>query len=107
VFLWKDFQAKNNNELLKNVGNFTNRCLKFIKSNFDGAVPKYEGELDEKDKEFLGSLHDKLKQFINVFEEIKISDALKVAMEASSLCNTYMQEQEAWVLIKTNLKRCK
>lgn len=32
VFLWKDFAAKNNNELLKNIGNFTNRCLKFIKS---------------------------------------------------------------------------
>lgn len=43
VFLWKDFVAKNNNELLKNIGNFTNRCLKFIKAQFDGTVPEYEG----------------------------------------------------------------
>lgn len=49
VFLWKDFVAKNNNELLKNVGNFTNRCLKFIKSSFKGIVPDYEGSILEQD----------------------------------------------------------
>jgi len=41
--LWKDFVAKNNNELLKNLGNFSNRMLKFLSSNFKGVVPKYEG----------------------------------------------------------------
>lgn len=44
VFLWKDFVAKNNNELLKNLGNFSNRCLKFLSSSFGGKVPAYEGK---------------------------------------------------------------
>jgi methionyl-tRNA synthetase len=44
VFLWSDFVAKNNNELLKNLGNFTNRCLKYLASAFEGKVPAYEGK---------------------------------------------------------------
>lgn len=47
VFLWKDFVAKNNNELLKNLGNFSNRCLKFLSSSFEGKVPVYEGAKHE------------------------------------------------------------
>ena len=47
VFLWKDFVAKNNNELLKNLGNFSNRFLKFLASSFKGVVPAYEGAKHE------------------------------------------------------------
>ena len=43
VFLWADFVAKNNNELLKNLGNFSNRFLKLLASSFKGVVPAYEG----------------------------------------------------------------
>ena len=47
VFLWKDFVAKNNNELLKNLGNFSNRFLKFLASSFKGVVPAYESAKHE------------------------------------------------------------
>ena len=107
VFLWKDFVAKNNNELLKNVGNFTNRCLKFIKTAFKGIVPEYEGPLEKDDDLFIKQMHEKLVEIISLLEETKIKDGLKVAMSASSLCNTYMQEQEPWKLQKENPKRCK
>jgi methionyl-tRNA synthetase len=59
VFLWKDFVAKNNNELLKNLGNFSNRMLKFLSSNFSGIVPKYEGARNPQDNEFLKNLYEK------------------------------------------------
>lgn len=72
VFLWKDFIDKNNNELLKNVGNFTNRCLKFIKSSFKGIVPEYEGTIEKQDLDFLQSMHEKLLEIINLLEEAKI-----------------------------------
>jgi methionyl-tRNA synthetase len=52
VFLWKDFQAKNNDELLKNVGNFVNRGLKFLKNEFAGVTPKIE--LNEDDQKYIG-----------------------------------------------------
>jgi len=108
VFLWKDFVAKNNNELLKNLGNFSNRCLKFIKSSFQGVIPEYEGgQLEQQDQAFLTSLHHKFLEFIDCLEEIKIKDGLRVAMATSSLCNTYMQECEPWKLAKANPKRCK
>ena len=57
VFLWKDFVAKNNGELLANLGNFTNRVLKFLSSSFGGKVPPYEGAKDAKDQAFLKSLY--------------------------------------------------
>jgi len=47
VFLWTDFIAKNNSELLKNLGNFSNRCLMFLKSSFKGVVPEYQGARHE------------------------------------------------------------
>jgi len=71
VFLWKNFVAQNNNELLSNLGNFSNRCLKFIKSSFKGIVPEHEGgKFDEVDQAFLDSLHAKLLEFIAHLEEI-------------------------------------
>lgn len=104
VFLWKDFVAKNNNELLKNVGNFTNRCLKFVKSTYGGAVPAYEGSLEKADEEFLRSLHEKLLEFIDLLEETKLKDGLRATMAASTICNTYMTNQEPWKL-KSDPKR--
>lgn len=49
VFLWSDFLAKNNNELLANLGNFSNRILKFVPSAFDSKVPEYPGAINEED----------------------------------------------------------
>lgn len=68
VFLWKDFVAKNNNELLANLGNFTNRVLKFLSGSFGGKVPPYEGDKDDRDKAFLKSLNEKFLEFVDLME---------------------------------------
>jgi methionyl-tRNA synthetase len=106
VFLWKDFVAKNNNELLKNLGNFSNRCLKFLSSSFEGKVPVYEGAKHEQDAAFFKSIYDKFLEFVDMMEEVKIKDSLRVTMAMSSLCNAYMQETQPWVLAKSDMKRC-
>ena len=82
--------AKNNNELLKNLGNFTNRCLKFLSSGFGGNVPAYEGDRVAEDEEFIRSIYAKFEEFLQLMEDVKIKDALRVTMALSSLCNAYM-----------------
>lgn len=106
VFLWKDFVAKNNSELLKNLGNFTNRILKFLSSNFDGTVPKYEGDRHADDSKFIDSIYEKFEQLCNLMEDVKIKDSLRTTMAMSTLCNGYMTDQAPWVLIKKDKIRC-
>jgi len=106
VFLWKDFVAKNNNELLKNLGNFSNRCLKFLQSSFQGKVPAYEGPVEKVDSDFVDSLYAKFGEYHQLMEGVKIKDALRTTMALSSLCNTYLQETAPWVLAKKDPKRC-
>jgi len=106
VFLWTDFVAKNNNELLKNLGNFTNRILKFLSSAFEGKVPEYEGDRVPQDDKFIESIYAKFEEFVGLLEDVKIKDALRVSMSLSSLCNAYMQETEPWVLAKKDKVRC-
>lgn len=106
VFLWDDFAAKNNNELLKNLGNGSNRCLKFLTARFDSTVPEYKGDLHAKDQQFLNTLHTLLVEYLELMEEIKIKKSLQVAMNVSSAYNGYLQEQEPWELIKKDKARC-
>jgi len=106
VFLWKDFVAKNNNELLANLGNFTNRVLKFLSSSFEGKVPAYEGAKDAKDAAFYKAIYEKFLEFVDLMEQVKIKDSLRTAMAMSSLCNTYLQDNEPWKLAKSDPKRC-
>lgn len=68
VFLWSDFMAKNNNELLANLGNFSNRCLKFLYREFSGKVPHYEGDLNSDDKLFLDELYSKFTEYLALME---------------------------------------
>lgn len=89
VFLWQDFIDKNNNELLKNLGNFSNRCLKYLEGSFNCVVPAYEGEKHEADAAFIKTLVDFFNQYVTLMEEVKLKDALKLTMDYSSQCNTY------------------
>jgi len=63
IFLWNDFQAKNNNELLSNLGNFSNRLLKFLASSFEGKIPEYPAEAQgpngqhENDVKFISNIY--------------------------------------------------
>lgn len=109
VFLWNDFVAKNNNELLANLGNFSNRALKFTASAFDSKVPTYSGEIDPADEAFLAGLQAKVVTFMDQMEAVKLKDGLKTAMEYSSDCNGYFQQFKPWDLNKqaATKERCK
>ena len=64
VFVWNDFVAKNNNELLANVGNFSNRALKFTASAFDSKVPSYPGDLNADDTAFLSCINGRIATYM-------------------------------------------
>jgi len=90
VFIWKDFQAKNNNELLANLGNFANRLLKFVVSYSDNEVPEYLSvPRHDSDQAFVASLQSAFTVYLDNLEQVKLKDGLKAAMEVSRLCNAY------------------
>ena len=87
--MWNDFVAKNNNELLANLGNFSNRALKFTASAFESQVPKYPGPIFGADSAFLNGLNEKITSYMEKMEAVRLKDGLKTAMEYSSDCNGY------------------
>lgn len=84
-FVWSEFIAKNNNELLKNLGNFVNRVVKFCWTKFDGKVPKYELEKIDEINLLLDQYHDAMSN-------IKLRQGLQIAMSVSSRGNQYLQD---------------
>ena len=76
VFVWNDFVAKNNNELLANVGNFSNRALKFTASAFDSKVPIYPGDLNADDAAFLSCIAGRISTYMEQMEAVKLKDGL-------------------------------
>ena len=105
-FKWDDFIAKNNNELLANLGNLVNRILVFTEKNFNGKVPKYhEEKVDEVDKEFLSNVVNKFKEYVKAMSWASIREGTKLFMEISSLGNGYLQVTEPWNLLKKNSEK--
>lgn len=91
VFLWNDFVAKNNNELLANLGNFSNRILKFLAGPYKKTIPAYpEGEKQAADMSFVNGLFAKFAKYVELMEATKMKDGLRTAMEMSSDCNLYV-----------------
>ncbi|MCQ2820385.1 MAG: methionine--tRNA ligase [archaeon] len=103
-FRWDEFQAKNNNELLNNMGNLFNRVLVFINKNFEGKVPKFTPEkfTKEEDIKFLKDLLGLFNQYINYQNKTCIKDALRILMEISALGNGFLQLTTPWTLLKKN-----
>ena len=100
-FKWDDFVARNNNELLANLGNLVNRILSFTEKNFKGKIPPFHAEkLEEIDKKFLSDVLNKFKEYIKVMKEAGIKDGVKIFMEISSLGNGYLQVSQPWTLVK-------
>lgn len=91
VFSWEDFGARNNSELLANLGNFVNRVTKFAVSKLGGQVPKIE-ELNAVDKSLLDKVNAELKNYLELMEGVHLRGALKTAMAISSLGNHYLTE---------------
>ena len=100
-FLWHDFQAKHNNELLSNFANYALRVLKFINSKFDGKLPPMNStsDYDKKVIEEAKKLLNKAKQLLY---SLRFNDTLMTVMELSSLGNKYLNDREPWKLVKTN-----
>ena len=103
-FTWKDFQARNNNELVAVYGNFVNRAMVLTQKYFDSKVPAC-AELTDYDKETL-------KEFANVKAEVeklldvfKFRDAQKEAMNLARIGNKYLADTEPWKLAKTDMER--
>lgn len=103
-FMWKDFQARNNNELVAVLGNFINRALVLTQKYFDNKVPAIH-ELTDYDK-------DTLREFANVKSQIekhlnnyKFRDALKEAMNVARIGNKYLADTEPWKTAKTDMAR--
>ncbi|KAL6057084.1 methionine--tRNA ligase mes1 [Balamuthia mandrillaris] len=110
-FSWSDLVAKNNNELLANLGNFVNRCLKFTADRLDKTVSaSFDPERDllptEDKEQFLDKVNEHLRQYVEALEATKLKDGLFQAMQISKLGNQYLQDQKPWVLLSENRKRC-
>ena len=100
-FTWKDFQARNNNELVAVLGNFVNRALVLTNKYFDGRVPAADG-FTENDKVTLADI-PRLKEAVEYnLEHFRFRDALKAAMDLARLGNKYLADNEPWKLIKTD-----
>ena len=105
-FTWKDFQARNNNELLAVFGNFANRTLVLTKKYFDGIVPEL-GELNELDKAALNELKEFPERIANSLENYRFLEALNEFMNLARLGNKYLTETEPWKVFKTDVERVK
>ncbi len=99
--------AKNNSELLANLGNFSNRLLKFLASaTFGGKVPNAQAGEHPEDQKFIDQLYAKFEEYRNLLEQVKLKDGLRVCMTFSSLCNLYIQDNKPWDLAKSDAARC-
>lgn len=103
-FTWKDFQARNNNELVAVLGNFVNRALVLTDKYFEGRVPAV-GTLTEYDRETLGELPRIKAALEESIENYRFREALKEAMNIARLGNKYLADTEPWKLIKTEPER--
>ena len=103
-FTWKDFQARNNNELVAVYGNFVNRALVLTQKYFGGKVPPC-GELTEQDKEIIAEFRDVKTKVEELLEKFRFRDAQKEAMNLARIGNKYLADSEPWKVFKTDPKR--
>ena len=105
-FTWRDFQARNNNELVAVYGNFVNRALVLTQKYYDGEVPA-AGELTDYDRDTIREFTDVKAQVERLLENFRFRDAQKEAMNLARIGNKYLADSEPWKLIKTDAERVK
>ena len=105
-FTWKDYQARNNNELVAVLGNFVNRALVLTHKYYGGVVPE-AGELTDYDKEILAELPRIKTSLEDALENYRFREALKEAMNIARLGNKYLADTEPWKVVKTDPERVK
>ena len=103
-FTWRDFQARNNSELVAIYGNFVNRALVLTQKYFDGRVPAL-GELTDYDRETLHEFADVKARLEQLLDNFKFREAQKEAMNLARIGNKYLADTEPWKLAKTDMER--
>jgi len=105
-FTWKDFQARNNNELVAVYGNFVNRALVLTQKYYDGFVPAC-GELIDSDRVTIDEFKGVKAEVEGLLEKFRFRDAQKEAMNLARIGNKYLADAEPWKVIKTDPERVK
>ena len=105
-FTWKDFQSRNNSELVAILGNFVNRALVLTQKYYNGEVPAC-GELNDYDRETIAELQSIKAQLERNIENYHFREALKDAMNFARIGNKYLADTEPWKVVKTDPERVK
>ena len=105
-FMWKDFQERNNSELVAIYGNFVNRALQLTKKYFNGIVPEC-GELQDIDRQAIEEFKDVKQKVEQLLDQFKFRDAQKEAMNLARIGNKYITDCEPWKVAKTDMERVK
>lgn len=103
-FTWKDFQARNNNELVAILGNFVNRVTVLTHKYFEGKVPEAT-DLNDVDAKALADMREAAARAGAFIEDFHFRDSLKEVMEIARIGNRYLQETEPWKVAKTDMER--
>lgn len=103
-FTWRDFQARNNNELVAILGNFINRSIVLTHKYFEGKVP-VAGELTEYDNATIAEFASVKEEIEKLLQNYRFRDALKEAMNLARIGNKYLADTEPWKLAKTDMAR--
>ncbi|MDC0472112.1 methionine--tRNA ligase [Flavobacteriaceae bacterium] len=99
-FTWKDFQAKNNNELVAIFGNFINRVVVLTHKYYEGNCPKMS-LINEVDEKILNEIYSYPKKIGDLIETYKFREAVNTLIDLARLGNKYLADEEPWKLIKT------
>ena len=105
-FMWKDFQERNNSELVAIYGNFVNRALQLTKKYFNSIVPEC-GQLQDIDREAIKEFKDVKQKVEQLLDQFKFRDAQKEAMNLARIGNKYITDCEPWKVAKTDMERVK
>ena len=105
-FTWKDYQARNNNELVAVLGNFVNRALVLTQKYYEGVIPA-AGELNETDRAALSEISKIKADVEKSLDSYRFREALKLAMDLARLGNKYLADEEPWKVVKTDPERVK
>jgi methionyl-tRNA synthetase len=103
-FTWKDFQTRNNAELVGILGNFVNRTLMLTEKNFGAAVPP-RGELTDVDRQLLADLAEAPAKIGAALAEFRFREGLALLLDVARLGNKYLSDTEPWKLLKTDPDR--
>ena len=103
-FTWRDFQARNNNELVAILGNFVNRALVLTKKHYGGRVPAC-GEMNDYDRATVAELQGIRSELESSIENFRFREALRNAMNFARIGNKYLADTEPWKVVKTDPER--